>query len=262
MEEIRRFFSAGHKSFAIVYNPEDDFSYYLRLFAQIRDSGLKIGLNFDSWYLPTEQFIDDFARTFDLKKSVIALSVESGSLRIRQQFKGGSVPNSRIRELLRYMAGKGISANVFFSVGLPNEDNHDVAMTVSLINEIKMKGVHIGISLIPIEPNSMLSLYPEKFNITVHRKTFQDYLEFAHELADMRYPAHPVGYSTSEYSELALQKLKIRVWRACYLDWRYARFFAKSDFSFSGLAHKTGCALAVIFGSPRMLYKLTPGALS
>ncbi len=261
IKEINSFVELGYRNFAIVYNPEDDYSYYLRLFEIIRKEKIRIGVSFDSWFIPPRQFIDEFSNTFDLNYSALGLTIESGSLQMRRQFNKFSVTNEQIMDLLVYLDRKGIFTNVHFTIGLPNETKADIQETVNLMLKMRKKNNHVIINTIPIEPGSPLSVYPERFNVKIFRKTLLDYLEFSKDMANIKYPRHPMGYETSQFSETDLQKIKLDVFYQCYLNNNYLGIFLKANRDRRRLIPKLFCAVGVVLRSPYIFYKYTPGAL-
>jgi len=258
--EIKEFLSYGYRYFAIVYNPESNYSYYLRLFEAIRRENIKIGLIFDAWFLPPQDFINSFIATFDLNYSALGLTIESGSARIRSQIGKVHNTNEEICNFVEEVNKNRLFTNIHFTVGLPDETKEDVNDTLRMMDRLKKAYGHIIVNAIPLEPASPMAVQPEKFRITAYRKTLQDYFDFARDMAAIKYPRHPLGYATEHFSEMSLQKLKLGIFCRCYMNWRYLKLFLKVNDKKRLLA-KLFSWLGVVTRSPRLFYKYTPGTI-
>lgn len=234
----------------------DNDDFYVTLFDKIRQQNLDIGINFGCWYPPTDKFIDAFARTFNLKKSCLSISPESGSEYVRKINKGLSYPNTQLFEKVDKMRSRGIHGSIHFSFGLPNETRSLFKDTLKMFDQLKKTGSYLSIRGIPIEPGSDMFMYPEKYKIKKTRISFMDYYEIYKTLLEHRVPRHPFGYRTKSLSEEEISKLKIKAYRKFYLrpgfffD-RISKIKNKSD-----IKENLKLFFAVLIGSANLLNKI------
>ena len=73
------------------------------LFARIREEKIKMECFFESFGLPTVDFIRSFKETFPGPKSLIALSPDVGSERTRRMHKGYAYTNQALMKCLDEM---------------------------------------------------------------------------------------------------------------------------------------------------------------
>ncbi len=203
----------GFKNFNTDFDLPDQnsYSYFLDLFKAIRDNRLKIVYNFNSYALPSIDFIDAFSATFS-KDSQIIISPESGSEQLRKIHKGYFYTNNELIQTLKYMEKKGVNAGIYFSGGLPLETEKDLGETIALQRHLtKYKNIKQIITYpIELDPASPMFLNPEKFNIILTRKTFIDYYMDHSKLLFSR------GYYISGSSEKKMMKIQCKNY--CFLN--------------------------------------------
>ena len=155
-------------------NEADDF--YLRLFQKIRKECLNMSAYFECWHLPSRELIVEFGKTF--KDGIMALSPESGSEEVRKLNRGVFYTNKQLKETLDFMQKTGVEADLFFSVGIPGENEKFFEETKSMIKHFREKYKNIQeicLFAIELEPGSPWFENPGKFGIISERKTFEDY---------------------------------------------------------------------------------------
>ncbi|MCF7907326.1 MAG: radical SAM protein [Candidatus Omnitrophica bacterium] len=176
---IKDAFREGVDTFCICFDPNLDKSYYFDLFQSIRKNRIKISMMFDCWSLPSFEFIDAFAKTFqDGKHSSLALSPETGSERLRKKYKGSFHTNQEYFEVFRYLRAKGIKCVVQFGYIFPGESMVDFKKTSDFIettNEIFKGRVLVIINKCVIDPASLFYMFPKKYKITRKAVSFSDY---------------------------------------------------------------------------------------
>jgi radical SAM superfamily enzyme YgiQ (UPF0313 family) len=160
----------------IAYDPIPGDDYYIELFDRIKKAGLTFNLLFESFAVPTKPFIDRVLTTFS-EDSIIILSPESGSEKVRKSNKGFFYTNEKLIDILDYMHEKKIYGQIFFALGLPFESMEDANKTVDLIrliNKRYRKYFNIILSPIELDPGCPMWLDNDKYQITSKRKTFKD----------------------------------------------------------------------------------------
>ena len=137
-----------------------------------------MGCYFESFSLPSDFFLKEFSKTFDLGRSTLALSPESGDERIRDKNKSFSFSNDALMKAISTAEGLGIGVDIFFAMGIPGETYADLRQTISLRRDIKERFKNIGrtwTSPISLEPGSPWHQDPESFGIVSTRTSFDDF---------------------------------------------------------------------------------------
>jgi len=199
MQELKKLSESGLGVWYTTFDPsglED----YISLFKKIREENLKLRCKFECWKLPTKEFIDEFALTFE-NGSEIILSLESGSEAVRKKNKGFFFINDDFMKTIEYLNGKNINAVVYFTAGLAFETIDDFVETLKLVNELrKYKNVFIFATPIEIEPGSPMFLQPEKYRIKLKRRNFEDFYNSHKKNSSL-------GYETEFFSESEIPEL-------------------------------------------------------
>lgn len=233
------------------YKPDDD--YFLELFSRIRKEKIDVGVNFGCWSVPSKRFIEAFGKTFNLPKTCISISPESGSEKVRKINKGAFFSNEELYRTISLFRENNLYASVHFGLGFPGETAGDFNETISLFNRLKGTGCYLSIRHMPIEPGSPMYLDPEKFKITRYRNSFTDYYEFCKSVYENRPPAHPFGYRTEHFSEDELSRLRIRAYRIFYLRPGFLRQRLGWMRLKKGSSEYVKVGLATLIGSASML---------
>ncbi|MCX8037522.1 MAG: radical SAM protein [Candidatus Sumerlaeia bacterium] len=169
----------GYETMHTCYDPEPRLQkYYVRLWRELRRRGIQTEWFFECNALPSREMIDEFALTFPSPKSVIALSAETGSERVRKANRGFHFSNQELLDTIAYIDGKGISMEVFFTYGIPFETEADLQATIQLRGEIARRFKHVtGMRALSIElePGAPWQMEPEKYGIRTNLRTFRDY---------------------------------------------------------------------------------------
>jgi radical SAM superfamily enzyme YgiQ (UPF0313 family) len=169
----------GHETMHTCYDPEPRMQkYYVRLWREIRRRGIQVEWFFEGNALPSREMIDEFALTFPGPKSVIAISPETGSERVRFANRGFYFSNAELLSALDYINRKGINMEVFFTYGIPHETEADVRETIKLRAEIARRFKHVKAMRalsIEIEPGAPWQINPERFGVRTLLRTFRDF---------------------------------------------------------------------------------------
>jgi len=165
----------------VSFDPYPRGSYYLELFRKIRESGVRISMIFESWSLPTVEFIKEFKDTFgETEHSAIVLSPESGSERLRKLHKGYFFSNSQLLGCLEHLRENGIATQVWFTYPLPSETEKEVTVTRELMGIIRKRlgnGGQVLMMEFDLDPGSPLYLQPERYGIVKKAEAFSDYCD-------------------------------------------------------------------------------------
>jgi hypothetical protein len=181
----------------ILSGPPFTEKFYLRLFKLIRKSHIiNLSASFESFFLPSNKFIEAFASSFN--NPIIILSPDTGSESLRKKVKTFYYLNRDLIKLLDFSIRKNVKIHLNFSTGFPFETEKDFLKTISLIKYLKKRfPLTLEGEAIELEPCSLMHIYPEKFQISVKRKTFLDFLKASYKRNDL-------GYSTKNFSEFEI----------------------------------------------------------
>jgi len=182
LQTIQGALSYGYETFHICFDPfPQNPEYFLKLFSRIREEGVKMECFFESFGLPLLDFIKSFKDTFPGPKSLIALSPDVGTDRLRKIHKGHPYTNQALMDCLDQLERHGVFCDVFFTVGVPFETAEDVQQTLQLQKKIRDRYSNVrGIRTftIEMEPGSPWHLDPEAFGVETHLQNFMDYYHY------------------------------------------------------------------------------------
>jgi len=185
--------------------------YYHELFDAVRQEKVDIGCELLTWGLPDDEFIKHFARTFDPYFSMITISPESGSEKVRKLNRTCQYSNESLTRQIEALEREGVYVQLFFSVGLTEERRSDFKLTIKLATRLRDRFQNIigpWCYGIPIEPGAPRFLHPSSHGATIYRHTFADFYIFEKMLANGQSPNHPYGYRTRHMSEEDISELE------------------------------------------------------
>jgi radical SAM superfamily enzyme YgiQ (UPF0313 family) len=179
LRTIREALSHGYETFSICFDPYPHSpDYYLQLFSRIREEKLQMECVFESFGLPTTDFIQSFKKTFSGPRSRIVLSPEVGSDQVRGIHKGYPYTTQALLESLDRLNDHDVLCNLSFASGVPFEGEEEISRTVRLQKEIRRrypKVTEIRNVSLDIEPGSPWHLDPEAYGVKTTLKSFMDY---------------------------------------------------------------------------------------
>jgi radical SAM superfamily enzyme YgiQ (UPF0313 family) len=182
LHSIQEAVSYGYETFHVCFDPyPQEPDYFLNLFARIRQEKIKMECFFESFGVPTAEFIKSFKETFPGPKSLIALSPDVGSDRMRRIHKGYVYTNHALHESLDQMKSHHIFCDLFFTLGVPFEKEEDLHQTIQLQRKIRERYPNVrGIRTftIEMEPGSPWYVDPEAFGVKTSVRSFMDFFHY------------------------------------------------------------------------------------
>jgi pyruvate-formate lyase-activating enzyme len=186
----------GFGCFHISFDPEPGNPvYYLELFEKFKQEGLNFGCVFESWGLPTKEFIASFAGTFPLDDSAVILTMASGSERARKLNRANYISNQDLFETLSFLEEAAIRTEVYFNLAGGSEAENDAESTSALMLNLRrhFKNItSVRAFTVEIEPGSPLQIEPDKYGAVTNRRNFIDY--YAASSWDDSNPYAGLGY--------------------------------------------------------------------
>ena len=195
LRSIKEALSYGYQTFHISFDPDPQHpDYYLSLFSRIREERMNLDCIFESFGLPTVDFISSFKKTFSGPQSRIVLSPDVGSDRLRTIHKGHAYTNLTLVECLGLMKEHRVYCDLYFTMGLPFETKEDLCKTIRFQREIRRRFSNVRrISTFPVylEPGSPMHLRPEDYGIVTSLREFVDFYQY--------HSANETPFSSSGY---------------------------------------------------------------
>ena len=164
-------------------SPSHDFqmfgkAYYHEIFSKIREKNVKPGMYLECFQLPTKDYIDEIADTFDKDRLRIAISPISGNDQLRKE-NGKYFTNDELYEILTYMAQKGVKVQLYYTVNPVGETKQQFEDTYFQMQYLKMMYRMDSRSVIyqrvVVDPLAGLRDYD---NIDVKYNSFMDYYNY------------------------------------------------------------------------------------
>ena len=248
LRSIREASPYGYEIFHIAFDPYPQSpGYFLDLFTRIREEKLRVECLFESSGLPQTHFIKAFKETFPGTKSLIALSPDVGSGRLRKIHKGYPYTNQALFDCLDKLEQHHVFFDLSFTLGLPFETEEDVHQTIRLQKQIRSRYSHaraIRTFTLTVEPGSPWHLDPETFGV---KTSLQNFMDFYHYHSGAGTAFSSLGYWIPNYFrevedaagfEKALQRIRGRLLGYFQPDLRY---------SFSPVGARRFCDLSRLF---------------
>lgn len=150
-------------------------------FRLLQEQKIRIGIYNEFFQSPSKDFLAEFARSADLEHTEVAISPLSGNETVRKQ-NGKFYSNQKFLQMLRTLKKYEIPIFIYFSLNLPGETPQTFKETLYLAQEIgEIYPPHLLRMLNPchtLDPVSPMSRQPDRFQMDVHYKTFQDYYTY------------------------------------------------------------------------------------
>jgi len=220
IQSIREALSYGYETFHICFDPfPGKPEYFLDLFSRIREEKIQMECFFESFRLPTPSFIRSFKETFPGAKSLIGISPDVGSDRLRKVHKGYAYTNRDLLECLGRLKDHEVFCDLFFTVGVPFEKEEDIEQTIQLQKKIRhhypnVKGIRTF--TLEMEPGSPWHLDPETFGVKTPLWNFMDFYQYHsggnNAFSSLGYwiPDYFEGVNDSREFEKRLHRMKCR----------------------------------------------------
>lgn len=195
-------------------SPSHDFQmfgkeFYSDLFARIRAKNVKPGLYLECFQLPTKDFIDEIAETFDKNNLVLEISPISGNEQLRKE-NGKYFTNEDFYETVKYILSKKIYLQLYYTVNLAGETQAQFMETY-----IQAKYLHLTYKLssifyqkVVIDPLAGLR---DRGDVNVSFNSFMDYYNYC--LIPQASAAEVTGFETK--SDLP-QERKIELFNSIF----------------------------------------------
>ena len=203
---VKEALAAGYGVMHTAMDPEPATQeYFIELWRRIRREKIQTQWMFECNGLPSNAFIREFRKTFPGPASTLALSPECGNEALRLKHKGPGFTTEAFLAKMDRLDGLGVTTEIFFTYGLPGENEDLLNDTISLQKAIwkRYRNVRALRTLsIEIEPGAPWHLEPERFGIVTDRLTFKDFFNAHAEQNQGTFTSF--GYYIPDYFHLPL----------------------------------------------------------
>ncbi len=163
--------------------------YWKSLFAELRRRQVRIGINNEHFQLPSHEFVQDFAETANIACSELALTLLSGSDKVRR-LNGKFYTNKQLFPTLSALKEAGVPLYVYFSLNLPGEDERTFRETLRVARQIgRLYPSHL-LKMInqahTIDPCCPMSREPGRFSVQVETRDFMDYYNYCRSTLNIK----------------------------------------------------------------------------
>lgn len=192
---IKKAIGYGFSLFFINFDFEGCDDYYVKLFNRVKEENIKIRFAFGSWGLPSKTLLDAMSECFI--ETIIEISPESGDLGLRKRNKDHRLfyTNDELEECLDYIRSKGnIKAQLYFAYFLPFETPATVFTSMEFITRILLKYydfVELYYAPLSTDPASLMYLDPDRYDVDIRVRCFEDYLACLREFYILKKGAAP-----------------------------------------------------------------------
>jgi len=128
---------------------------------------------------------------------------------LRLRHKGPAFSTAAFHDKMAQIDRLGISTEIFFSYGLPGENEELLQDTISMRKDIMKRYKHVrGLRTLSIEmePGSPWQIEPERYGIVTDRRTFQDFYQAHSDGINSTY--NTFGYYIPDYFKKTLDQTR------------------------------------------------------
>lgn len=172
-------------------SPSHDFDmfgydYYHEIFEKIRESGVKPGMYLECFQLPSKEYIDEMAATFNCDQLTLVISPISGNEVLRKQ-NGKLFSNDELYEIVDYIKSKKIKLILYYTLNPVGETKQQFEDTCFQMQFFRMRHRFNKNNLlyqsVVIDPLAVMRGFDK---IKVHYNSFMDYYNFSKIPGDQR----------------------------------------------------------------------------
>ena len=182
-EDAMKAAAAGYQTLYLCFDPPGlPPGHYEQLFQLLERVGTGQAMIFECYGLPSESFLDAFARAFDLTGSQIALSPDSADEATRRRHKGYSYTNQELEQTLAACQQRGIATTVYFTL-MPGDD-WDAVRRLRRFQRTLRRRYESAVMTLPVEmePAAPWHLAPESHGLTAQLPDYDlDYFVRRHD---------------------------------------------------------------------------------
>ena len=170
--------------------------------ANVRAAKRRPGVYFEANGLPSDDFIREFAATFDLQRSAVVLTPLCSDQSVRRR-NGKRFSNEQLHHCLESCYRAGLRTALYFTAGLPFSQALNSANEAQFRSEIQKRfdPLFVFETTLTLDPASGMQRYPERYGVEPRLCSCDDYV------ARTRARWHGLPYDSLGYSVLPAEKI-------------------------------------------------------
>jgi len=164
-------------------SPSHDFEmfgkeYYHEVFSKIRESGIKPGMYHECFQLPSKDYIDEIAETFNREKLLLVISPISGNDKLRKE-NGKMFTNDEFYDIVGYIREKKLPLLLYYTINPVGETAEQFNDTMFQMQYLRMRykfcKKRVLYQRVVIDPLAPMRSFDK---IETHYNCFMDYYNF------------------------------------------------------------------------------------
>ncbi len=181
IETIKKAKSFGYDTFYTCFEFQDSDQWFCSLFKRIKQENLSINFVYGSWGLPSKELIDAMAES--CQYVVYEISPETSNENLRKKNKDIRLfyTNDELEERLGYINTKpNFKVQLYYGYYLVDDSEQTICESIDYILNLVLKYptlLEVEYSNFSTDPYSLLYIYPEKYDIQINVRSFNDYLD-------------------------------------------------------------------------------------
>lgn len=206
--EMARVAARGIRDFCVCFDPPpESVAFYRELFSEVRRRAIDAGLVFECYHPPSQEFLEDFARTFRPERSRISFSPTVADEALRGRLLGYSYPNEALERSLARCGELGLQTTLYFGA-LPQETDAQLEGSIAWQAGLKARyGCRLVHSALEAEPGAPWCERPGDFDLEHARVGFEAFRERHLRLGQGLEARTEVGYA---FADLDLRLVRVR----------------------------------------------------
>jgi radical SAM superfamily enzyme YgiQ (UPF0313 family) len=182
LETMKKAMNFGYRMFFVCLEYEGSDEWHIQLLDRVREENLSISFGYGCWRLPSRPLIDAVASS--CQQGVIEISPETGSIELRKKNKDMRLyySNRDLTDCLDYISQKdNLKVQLYFGYFLASDTEETIMYTIEFAIDMLIRYhriMEVEYSNFSTDPGSLLFFYPEKYNIDIKVKNFNDYMEY------------------------------------------------------------------------------------
>jgi radical SAM superfamily enzyme YgiQ (UPF0313 family) len=183
---IKKAMSFGYHTFFVCLEYEGSDDWHIQLLERIKEEELSINFGYGCWRLPSFPLVDAISENSEY--GVIEISPETSSHELRKLNKDMRLyySNQDLLDCLDYILEKGnLKVQLYFGYFLASDTEETIYDTIDFAIDMMIRYpsiMEVEYSNFSTDPGSLFFFNPDKYNIEIKVKNFNDYMSFLRKI--------------------------------------------------------------------------------
>lgn len=203
VEDILKLQKLGVKRICFSHDPEiAGEKYWSKILHELEKNQINMQAYYESSQLPSKHFLQSMKRVFNEVEVAIYPLSPNEHVRIAA---GKKFTNDQLFKTLNICEDLKVSSDIYFTVGLPAETLSFYEHFRKMVKKISTfpSSLIYPLSIYTIDPSSLMAINPEKYNLKLLLKTFNDYKN----MCSSPYIIDRIGHETNSLSREQILEL-------------------------------------------------------